>query len=165
MDIKTADTATLTAALAVKQAEQAAVEQGKIDTLREAQQAWQTKLATEGEAMEEVLRIREIKHNEAATQAAGSGDLSTAYTEYTKYHATRRTRAYVRMNGQAAADSLGVDYHTAAELRLIQIDFTDFLAQGLRAGTEREAMAEISRLVGDTPADYESAVAYLDSNA
>lgn len=164
-DIKNADIPTLHAALAAKEAEAAAIEQGKLDTLHEAQRAWQTKLATQGKAMEGKLEAREIQHTEKATQAAGSGDLSTAYSEFTKYHATRRVRAHLRRNGQAAADSLGLVYHTDAELRMIQLDFTEFLTQGLREGTERGAMAEIHQLIGDSPADYEAAVTYLNNNA
>ncbi|MDH6237050.1 hypothetical protein [Cryobacterium sp. CG_9.6] len=165
MDIKTADIATLNAALEVKQAELAAVEQGKRDTIQEAQRAWRMKLATEGEAMEEVLRLQQEGHHKTAAAAAASGDLGTAYKEFTAYHTSLRTRAYIRMNGQGAADALGLRYHTTAELRLHQLDFVEFLSQGLRAATERDAYNEIQQLIGDSPADYEAAVAYLGSNA
>lgn len=167
----TADTFTALAAKAAE-AQRAANEaaealareqQAQNDTIAEAQRAWRDALVDAGRSRDEALAEAQAEAYTTAEQLVGAGDIIGAFREFTRYKATIRARAELRNDGVNAANANGREPFTRADYTDRSKGWDTFLAEKVEQAATANGLAMAADLVGDMPASYDEARAYLDA--
>lgn len=155
----------LAAELERRRREQEAEQQRQADILREAQKEWSADLLKVHKAMSQQLEAEGNAAMAAAEAAISDGDLTTAYFNYTGWHASRSARYHLNSTAQSAANRVDFKGYTIPDFRIVDSDFGTWLNQQVHRLADRDGAARFEELMGaEIPTSYEEAAAWLEAN-
>lgn len=134
----------LRAALATIEEQERAEQARQAALIQQARTARAQKIYDDAPDLDAELSQSGDAHYQAATAAATTGDLNGAYAGFVGYLGSRTARARARVEMQNAANALGVNPHTAAELAHLRLSFSDFIDTNLPSAVEAYADAAIA---------------------